>query len=98
MHTEQILGRETSIRLPDPPDPAPAYFNQELDYGEEACAVIRRRAGAALEPAELQDFLRARVSHQKVPRHVLFVNSFPVTGSGKIRKRDVAARARVSLS
>jgi fatty-acyl-CoA synthase len=66
-------------------------------YGEEACAVIRRRAGASLAPAELREFVRARVSHQKVPRHVLFVDAFPTTASGKIRKRDVAARARDGL-
>jgi fatty-acyl-CoA synthase len=66
-------------------------------YGEEACAVVRRRPGAALDSTQLRDFLRVRVTHQKVPRHVLFVEAFPTTASGKIRKRDVAAQVRASL-
>jgi fatty-acyl-CoA synthase len=60
-------------------------------YGEEACAVIRLRDGHPLEPEALRSFMRERVTHQKVPRHVFFVDAFPTTGSGKIRKRDVAA-------
>jgi fatty-acyl-CoA synthase len=62
-------------------------------YGEEACAVVRRQPGSALDPDQLRRFIRDRVTHQKVPRHVLFVESFPTTASGKIRKAEVARYA-----
>lgn len=66
-------------------------------YGEEACAVVRLLAGAGLDEEELRRFLSARVTHQKVPRHVLFVEAFPTTESGKIKRRDVAERVRREL-
>jgi fatty-acyl-CoA synthase len=63
-------------------------------YGEEACAAIRLRESKTLSPVELRDYMRQRVTHQKVPRHILFLDEFPTTASGKIRKRDVAQLSR----
>jgi fatty-acyl-CoA synthase len=67
-------------------------------YGEEACAVVRLREGAELSAEQLRSFVRAVATHQKVPRHVLFTDTFPVTGSGKIIKREVALVSREQLA
>jgi acyl-CoA synthetase (AMP-forming)/AMP-acid ligase II len=53
-------------------------------YGEEACAAVR--ASTDIRPEELREWLRERVSHQKVPRYVVMVSDFPLTASGKVQK------------
>ncbi len=55
-------------------------------YGEELCAWVKLRAGAALTEAELQAFCRGQVAHQKIPRYVRFVEAFPMTVTGKMQK------------
>jgi fatty-acyl-CoA synthase len=34
----------------------------------------------------VQDFCRGKISRHKTPRHVFFVDEYPMTGSGKIQK------------
>jgi fatty-acyl-CoA synthase len=58
-------------------------------YGEELCAWIRLQDGAVCSEDELREFCRARLAHFKVPRHVLFVEEFPMTVTGKIRKVEM---------
>ena len=39
------------------------------------------------------DYCRGKVASFKIPRHVIFVDGFPMTASGKIRKVDLRAEA-----
>jgi fatty-acyl-CoA synthase len=55
-------------------------------YGEELCVWVRRRDGSALNEAEVIAFCRASIAHYKVPRYVRFVDSFPMTVTGKAQK------------
>ena len=55
-------------------------------YGEELCVWIRRREGVGLNEAEVIAFCRERIAHFKVPRYVRFVDSFPMTVTGKAQK------------
>ena len=55
-------------------------------YGEELCVWIRRREGANLTEDEVVSFCRASIAHYKAPRHVRFVDSFPMTVTGKAQK------------
>src|SRR5208282_28401 len=55
-------------------------------YGEELCVWIRRREGWALNEDEVIAFCRASIAHYKAPRHVRFVDSFPMTVTGKAQK------------
>ncbi len=55
-------------------------------YGEELCAWVKLRAGAVLTEADVQAYCRGRIAHQKVPRHVRFVDGFPMTVTGKMQK------------
>jgi fatty-acyl-CoA synthase len=55
-------------------------------YGEEVCAVIRLREGVTAEAEEFVAFCRGRIAHYKVPRHVRFVEAFPMTVTGKVQK------------
>jgi fatty-acyl-CoA synthase len=67
-------------------------------YGEEAAAFVQLRDGAALEPAEIQDFCRGKIARYKIPRYIFFTDSYPMTASGKIQKfklrEEAAARLR----
>jgi len=55
-------------------------------YGEELCAWIVLRANESASAEEIRDFCRGRISHHKIPRHVRFVDSFPMTVTGKVQK------------
>jgi fatty-acyl-CoA synthase len=55
-------------------------------YGEELCAWIKLKSGAALTADQLRDFCRGQLARFKVPRYVEFVDSFPQTVTGKIQK------------
>jgi fatty-acyl-CoA synthase len=55
-------------------------------YGEELCAWIRLRAGELMTAEDVRDHCRGQIAHQKVPRYVEFVDSFPMTVTGKVQK------------
>ena len=64
-------------------------------YGEEVMAWIKPKEGVTLTEEELHDFCKGRIAHYKVPRYWKFVEDFPMTISGKIRKvemREISAR------
>jgi fatty-acyl-CoA synthase len=58
----------------------------DAKYGEAVCACIRLREGMALTVEEVQEFCRGQIAHYKVPRYVRFVDSFPLTVTGKVQK------------
>lgn len=63
-------------------------------FGEEVMAWIKTNEGVTLTEEELRNFCKDRIAHYKVPRYWKFVNEFPMTISGKIRKvemREIAA-------
>jgi fatty-acyl-CoA synthase len=55
-------------------------------YGEELCACIILRPGMRASEEEIRRFCRGEIANYKVPRYVMFVESFPLTTSGKIQK------------
>jgi fatty-acyl-CoA synthase len=67
-------------------------------YGEIVAAFVRRRPGATVEGAALAGALRERLTGHKVPTTWVFVDDFPRTPSGKVRKHELqAAWARGEL-
>jgi fatty-acyl-CoA synthase len=64
---------------------------------EVAVAYVRLEPGALLTEAEVVEHCRGRIASFKIPRHVFFVEEFPMTSSGKIQKvklREDALRRR----
>ena len=55
-------------------------------YGEEVGAFIILKEGVKLEPEDVRDFCKGKIARYKIPKYVFFVDSFPLTGSGKIQK------------
>ena len=55
-------------------------------YGEEICAWIKVRAGERLTEQDVKTFCQGQIAHYKVPRHIRFVEDFPMTVTGKVQK------------
>ncbi|WP_460820541.1 AMP-binding protein [Nocardioides ungokensis] len=66
-------------------------------YGEELCAWVKMRAGAApLDADAVRAYATGKLAHYKIPRYVMVVEEFPMTVTGKIRKvqmREESAKA-----
>ncbi|KAM9296656.1 medium-chain acyl-CoA ligase ACSF2, mitochondrial-like [Gastrophryne carolinensis] len=58
------------------------------DYrmGEEVCAAIRIHDGEQCTAEEIKQYCKGKISHFKIPRYIIFVDSYPLTVSGKIQK------------
>ncbi|KAI5915524.1 AMP-binding protein [Thauera sp. 2A1] len=55
-------------------------------YGEELCAWIILREEGSLTEADVRAYCQGQIAHYKIPRHIRFVDSFPMTVTGKIQK------------
>ena len=55
-------------------------------YGEEVGAFVILKDGATITEEDVRDFCRGKISRFKVPRYVFFLDSYPMTASGKIQK------------
>jgi acyl-CoA synthetase (AMP-forming)/AMP-acid ligase II len=42
--------------------------------------------GEAVTDEDVRDFCRGQIAHYKIPRHVRFVDGFPMTITGKVQK------------
>lgn len=55
-------------------------------YGEQVACFMRAKGASRPEPRELKAFIRERLSPQKTPHYWIWVDAWPLTGSGKIQK------------
>lgn len=55
-------------------------------YGEELCAWIIAKTGECPTEQEIRDFCQGQIAHYKIPRYIWFVDTFPMTATGKIQK------------
>jgi fatty-acyl-CoA synthase len=57
--------------------------------GEELCAWIRLHDDRELDLDGVRNFCQGVLAHYKIPRHVRFVDVFPMTVTGKIQKFEM---------
>ena len=62
------------------------------EWGQQVAAMVQLKPGQALTEESLLAFCREHLAGYKQPRHILFVDDLPQTASGKIARREVAAR------
>jgi fatty-acyl-CoA synthase len=54
--------------------------------GEVVVAWVRLRAGEVATAREIHEFCEGKIAYFKIPQHIRFVESFPMTATGKIQK------------
>jgi len=54
--------------------------------GEAVLAWIRLKVGMTATEQEIREFCNGRIAHFKIPEYIRFVDSFPMTVTGKIQK------------
>ena len=69
----------------------------DAKYGEELVAWIKLKPGRALTDDGVRDYCRGAIAHFKVPRYVKFVDEFPMTVTGKVRKVEMREQSIVEL-
>jgi fatty-acyl-CoA synthase len=67
-------------------------------YGEEACAWIQLRQSEVCGEEEIRAFCRGQIAHHKIPRHMRFVEEFPMTVTGKVQKFLMRERMILELN
>jgi fatty-acyl-CoA synthase len=85
LHTHPKIADVQVVGVPD------------LRLGETVAVWIRLRSGETADEDEIRSFCRGRIAHFKIPQYVRFVDSFPMTVSGKVQKfkmRDLEIRER----
>ncbi len=58
----------------------------DAKYGEEIVAWVQLQPGESATAEEIRAFCQGQIAHYKIPRYVKFVDSFPMTVTGKIQK------------
>ena len=85
---ENIYPREIEEFLHQHPKVADVYVIGVPDekYGEELMAWIKLEGGASLTEDDLRTYADGKIARYKIPRYYAFVDTFPITVSGKIQK------------
>ncbi len=58
-------------------------------YGEELMVWVKLRDKETMTEEELREFCNGKIARYKIPRYIKFVDSFPMTVAGKIRKGEM---------
>ena len=66
--------------------------------GELVCACVVPVEGAIVTGEELQEFCRDQGASDNTPDLVRFFDTFPMTGSGKVRRKELAQVVELELS
>jgi fatty-acyl-CoA synthase len=74
LHTHPAISDVAVVGVPDE------------RWGEQVAAFVRLVEGSSATPDELFAFVREHLAAYKTPRHWVFVDTFPLTGSGKVQK------------
>lgn len=94
---EKILACELESFLGDHPAIEVAQVFGVLDdvRGEAVCAWIKLKPGRTLTTGEVRAFCQGRIANYKIPRHIRFVDDFPMTATGKVQKHVMRGRMMV---
>ena len=69
----------------------------DLKYGEEIMAWVQLAEGQSVTDDEIKAFCKGKIAHFKIPRYISFVNDFPMTVTGKIRKAEMREKSIADL-
>ena len=86
LYTHPKVDEVEIIGVPDP------------KYGEEVCAWIKLHEGEQATAEEIRSFCEGHIAHFKIPRYIKFVESFPMTVTGKVQKFVMRERMKEELA
>jgi fatty-acyl-CoA synthase len=66
-------------------------------FGEELMAWVQLAPGEQLTEDGLRDFCKGQIAHFKIPRYIKFVDDFPMTVTGKVRKVEMRDKSIAEL-
>ncbi len=69
----------------------------DAKYGEELCAWVKAEPGMKVTADEIRAFAEGKIARHKIPRYYKFVDTFPMTVTGKIKKGDMQKISIVDL-
>jgi acyl-CoA synthetase (AMP-forming)/AMP-acid ligase II len=92
---ENIFPAEIERALSNHPDVAEVVVigAQDPMWGEVVRAVVVRRPGSSVDAVAITSYAEEQLGSYKKPRIVEFVDALPVTPTGKVDRRALAARA-----
>lgn len=67
-------------------------------YGEEIMACVILKDGEEMNEREMKEYIKGNMSRHKVPKHVVFLKSFPMNAAGKIMKYKMRENAEAYLN
>jgi fatty-acyl-CoA synthase len=91
MEVEAFLMAHPAINL------AAVVAMPDARLAEIPVAFVRKEPGHTLAEPEVVEHCKGRIASFKIPRHVIFVEEFPMTSSGKIQKAKLREQARAAL-
>ncbi|WGI32350.1 AMP-binding protein [Mycolicibacterium aubagnense] len=71
---------------------ASAIGVDDEEFGKRLRAFVVTAAGTSVSEAEIKEFVKDNLARYKVPREVVFLDELPRNPTGKVLKRDLAAR------
>ena len=77
---------------------AAVFAVPDSEWGESVAAAVKVREGSTLGVGDIRQLVSERLEKRACPTWVTFVEDFPLTPSGKIRKADLAALFDVTTS
>ncbi len=78
-------------------DEASVFGVPDQKYGEIVCAALRSRAAEHASVDDIKAWCRENISLWKIPEYIKFVDEFPLTPSGKIKKFALREQLLASL-
>ncbi len=91
---ENVFPQEVEDTLHAHTDVADAgvFGVSDPDFGQRLAAYVVPSASSAPSQDELRAYVRSRLARHKVPREIRFVDDIPRTSTGKVKRRELAAR------
>jgi len=85
LYTHPKVEQAEVVGVPDP------------KFGEEVAAWIKLHEGLSASEEEIREFCKGKLAHFKIPRHICFVDEFPMTVTGKVQKYVIRERMTEEL-
>ena len=91
---ENVFPREVEDLLADHEAvaEAAAIGVDDADFGQRLMAFVVKREGNDVSEEDLKGYVKQNLASFKVPREIVFVDELPRNATGKVLKRELAAR------